>query len=107
MELWNSNGRGCSLGIGRGGPPCVECGEGALALDAVTFFLVADLAALFFRHRLPQGKGDVGGLEVLGIGVSDVVDEGAERGAARDGDGLPAVRERCGVESREQASGDG
>jgi hypothetical protein len=41
----------------------------------MTLFLVADFLARFFIEWLQQVEGDVGGLEALGAGVGDVVDE--------------------------------
>ena len=66
------------------GPPRVECRQGPLALNAVAFFFVADLSADFFFERLTEVEGDVGGLEVLWIGVRDVVNQRAECSAARN-----------------------
>jgi hypothetical protein len=55
--------------------PGIEGGEGTLALDAMPLLFVTDLFAHFFFERLDQVEGYVGGLEVFGIGVGDVVDE--------------------------------
>jgi hypothetical protein len=65
----------CNWGITGVCPPRIEGREGAFALDAMTFFLVADFSAYFFFEGLQQVEGDVGGLEALGAGVGDVVDE--------------------------------
>ena len=71
------------------------------------FFLVANLPAQLFLERFEQVECDVGGLKALGVGVGDVVDQGAEGAGARGRRGLFAAGERCGVEAGEQAGGDG
>ena len=55
--------------------PLVPGGEGAVALEAVAFFFVADLFAEVFFEGWEEVEGDVGGLEVFGFGVGDVVGE--------------------------------
>jgi hypothetical protein len=61
--------------MGHRAPPCVEGRQRPLALQAVALFLVANLAAKFFVEWLEKVEGDVGGLEVPGVGVGDVVDQ--------------------------------
>ena len=73
----------------------------------MALFLVADLFAQLFFERLQQIEGDVGGLEVFGVGVGDVVDQRAEGGGARDRRGLFSACERRGVEAGQHAGGDG
>ena len=68
--------------------PCVPGFEGAVALDAVAFFFVADLFAEVFFERREEVEGDVGGLEVLCFGVGDVVGEAAVGAEAGGGCGL-------------------
>jgi hypothetical protein len=58
-------------------PPRIEGGEGTVALDAMTFFLVVDSLSRLFLKWLEEIEGDVGGLEVFGVGVGDVVDQRA------------------------------
>ncbi len=55
--------------------PFVPGFEGAVALDAVAFFFVADLFAEVFFEGWEEVEGDVGGLEAFGFGVGDVVGE--------------------------------
>ncbi len=86
-------GQMCNRGITGVCPPRVERGERPLALDAMTLFLVADFFAHLFFERLQQVEGDVGRLEVLRVGVGDVVDQRAERRGARDRRGLFSARE--------------
>ncbi len=95
------------LGVTGVCPPGVERGQGALALDAVTLLLVADFLARLFVEGLQQVEGDVGGLEVFGVGVGDVVDQRAESGGAGNGRGLLAVGDGGGVKPGQQAGGDG
>ena len=45
--------------------PCVPGGEGAVALEAVAFFFVADLFAEVFFEGWEEVEGDVGGLEAF------------------------------------------
>ena len=73
----------------------------------MAFFLVADLLAKFFFERWKEVEGDVGGLEVFGFGVGDVVGERAVCAEAGRGRGGFAVREGCGVDAGEHARGDG
>ena len=56
-------GQMCNWGITGVCPPCIEGGKGAVALHAMTLFLVADFFAHFFFEGLQQVEGDVGGLE--------------------------------------------
>ena len=89
----------------------VPGGEGAVALEAVTFFFVADAAAEVFFEGWEKVEGDVGGLESLvffGIErVGDVLAEAAVGGGAWCGRGLGAAREGGGVASGEEAGCDG
>ena len=87
--------------------PFVPGGQGAFALNAVAFLLVANLLAELFFERHEQIEGDVGGLEVLAFGVGDVVRQRAVGGEARGGCGCLAAGEGGGEASGEQAGGDG
>ena len=49
--------------------------QGSFALDAVTFFFVANPAAEVFFEWGEEVEGDVGGLEGFGFAVGDVVRE--------------------------------
>ena len=82
--------------------PLVPGGEGALALDSVAFFFVADAAAEVVFQGRKEVEGDVGGLEALTFRVGDVVGERAVGGGARGGGGLDATGEGCGVAPGEQ-----
>ena len=73
----------------------------------MALLLVADLLAQLFFKRLQQIKRDVGGLEVFGIGVGDVVDQRAQGAGARRGDRFLATNQRGGVETGQQPGGDG
>ncbi len=90
-----------------GAPPGVEGRQGPFALQAVALFLVANFAADFFFEGLEQIEGDVGGLEVPGVSVGDVVDQRAEGGGARDRDRLFATGEGCRVEAGQHPCGNG
>ncbi len=91
----------------RGLEPGIPGGEGAVALDAVAFFFVANLFAEVFFEWEEEVEGDVGGLEALGFAVGDVVGERAVGAQAGSGDRLAAVGEGCGVAAGEHAAGDG
>ena len=47
--------------------PEIPGAEGAFALDAVTFFFVADFSAQVFFEGGEEVEGDVGGLEAFWI----------------------------------------
>ena len=55
----------------------MPCFEGAVALDAVALFFVADALAEFFFEGGEEVEGDISGLEAFGFGVGDVVGEAA------------------------------
>ena len=94
-------------GFDGNGEPLLPGGEGALALEAVAFFLVADAFAKVFFERWKEVERDVGGLEAFGFGVGDVVDEGAVGAGSGGGSGGLAGGELRGVDAGEQAGGDG
>src|SRR4051794_38384695 len=94
-------------GLGGFGKPGVEGFECALADEGVALLLVANAALGGFVELLEQVEGNVGGLEILRIGVADVVDQRTEGGSAWGGDGLGAGGERGGGESGELSGGDG
>jgi len=77
------------------------------ALQAVALFFVADFFAEIFFEGFEKVEGDVGGLEVGGVGVGDVVDQRAQGCGAGNGDGLMAAGERRGVNAGEHTGGDG
>ena len=79
--------------------------EGAVALDFVAFFFVADAFAEFFFEGWEKVERDVGWGELFGFGMGDVVGEGAVGGEAGGGGGLGAVGESCSVASGEEAGG--
>ena len=64
--------------VGNCAPPCVECRKGAFAHDAMALLFVADFLAQLLFQGLKKVEGDVGGLKVLGIGMGNVVDQGAK-----------------------------
>ncbi len=57
--------------------PLVPRSEGAIALNAVALFFVADFLAEFFFQRRQQVERDVGGLEALALRMRNVVGERA------------------------------
>ena len=65
--------------------PRLPGGEGVLALEAVTLFFLANGLADGFVEWGEEVEGDVGGLEALGVAMSDVVGEGAVCGSAWGG----------------------
>ena len=73
----------------------------------MAFLFVADLLADFLFKRLDEVEGDVGWLEVFGLGVRNVVDERAECGCAGNRGGFFALRDLRGVEPSQHAGGDG
>ena len=79
--------------------PFVPGGQGALALDAMAFFFVADFFAEIFFEGWEEVEGDVGRLEFFGFGVRDVVGERAVGAQPGRGHRSFAVCNRCGVDA--------
>jgi len=65
----------CSSLSNAGIEPGGEGFEAALALDAVALLFVADFFAKIVFEGREQVEGDVGGGELFGLGVGDVVDQ--------------------------------
>ena len=110
-------------------------GEGAFADHLVAEFFVAHFAFCLLVELFEQVEGDVGGLEVGGVGVAEIVDKravGAGAGGGRSGceqrptqadrglewataptvptlptEGEWATRQNRGGDAGEQAGGDG
>ena len=59
----------------------------------MTLLAVADFLVKWGKEI----EGDVGGLEIFGIGVGDVVSERSEGGGSRRRNRIAADGERCGV----------
>ena len=66
---------------------CSQASRARSHWSAVAFFFVADLFAEVFFEGWEEVEGDVGGLEVLGFGVGDVVGERAVGAEAWGGGG--------------------
>ena len=73
--------------------PGIEGRQRSLALQAVAGFFVANLLAHFFFQRLQQVEGHIGRLEVLGVGMGDVMHQRAEAQGARRGRRLFSARD--------------
>src|SRR5579871_2029990 len=74
--------------------PRFEC---AVALELVAFLFVAHLFTQFGFERWQQVEGDVGGLESLGLSMSDVVGQAAVGASAGSGYWALALSHCCGI----------
>src|SRR5579863_1889344 len=76
--------------------PGIEFAKRQLALQAVTFLAVAN----FLLQRGQKIEGNVRGLKVGGVGMSNVMNQRSERGSARRRHGALAAGEGGGVHAR-------
>ena len=83
--------------------PLVPCSQCAIALQFVALFFIAHLLAKLGFEGRQQIEGDVGGLELPGLGVGDVVGEAAVGTAPGCGYGLPALGYRRSVAACQHA----